>query len=268
MVDDNSRTKLVVLALGSPTSAAYTSIMHGLRALGTVTFWNEGEGKKAADVLSVVSDRGVDLVVMPNPYGNLRRLNCFRILKEYNVPVLCFDRGGLPDSWFFDVGFNADSETYDIQNWDMPLTPEESVDVHDYINQVRGKATPLESQGDRIGGKALRESLGISKDKKVLFVPFQRPADTTIKYFGGREKAYEAFIKVVSETTLLMSERDDWLVVCKKHPLEVSRPAPGLNFVDDDTHVNDLLEMCDAVALVNSGVGLLAAVSTSSLSLR
>jgi Capsule polysaccharide biosynthesis protein len=49
---------------------------------------------------------------------------------------------------------------------------------------------------------------------------------------------------------------EDWVILAKKHPLETVRPVTGVTFVNDDTHVKDLLELCDAVLLINSGVGL------------
>ncbi len=46
-------------------------------------------------------------------------------------------------------------------------------------------------------------------------------------------------------------------MVAKTHPLEVRRPNLPLKFADN-AHINDLIEMSDAVLLLNSGTGLLS----------
>ena len=249
-----------VCALGNPTSAAYTSQMHALRLLGRLEFQREDDFETPSDFVSMFLSQGFDILLMPNPYGNKRRLAIYQEFRRLSMPVLCFDRGGLPNSWFFDVGFNADSPTYDVDQWDRPLTDEQAEQTRRYVDSIRGSQTALEAQGARVPTEELRASLS-PEGKKILFVPFQRPNDTTIRYFGGRDDAYARFVRELTTLTTRWAQRDaDWTIVAKKHPLETERPTSDLLFADDDTHIHDLLEACDAVALVNSGCGLLAAL--------
>ncbi|WP_243055499.1 CDP-glycerol glycerophosphotransferase family protein [Pseudomonas sp. BP01] len=248
-----------ILALGDRFSAAYRSIEETIRYFGQLTFREEGSFEKADDVISFLRNSSFDMVIMPNPYGNERRRWVYTHLKNFGFPVLVFDRGALPGSWFFDIGFNADSATYHPIRWDKPLTDDETAAVEAYIADAKNHA-PLEAQSPAIGGEALKKELGL-EGKKVLFVPFQRPSDTTIKFFSGPVGNYQNFVKLVADTkTQLQQLSNDWVVVAKKHPLEQTRPVADVIFVDDDTHVHDLIEMSEAVLLVNSGVGVIAAL--------
>ncbi|BCX67042.1 capsular polysaccharide export protein, LipB/KpsS family [Pseudomonas izuensis] len=250
---------LEILALGDRFSAAYRSIEDTLREMGDLSFREEASFEKAEDAINHVRNSSFDLVIMPNPYGNERRRWIYTHLKNLNFPVMVFDRGALPGSWFFDLGFNADSATYHPLRWDKPLNSEETLAIETYIQSAK-EQTPLEVQGDRLGGKALKEDLGLS-DKKVLFVPFQRPSDTTIKFFSGGIESFDNFVALVNQTKrLLQQHAPDWVIVAKRHPLEQTRPNADVMFVADDTHVHDLIEMSEAVLLVNSGVGVISSL--------
>lgn len=248
---------LNVLALGRKNAAAFASIASGLSALGKIAYRAEASFRHPDDCLEFIRSRAFDVVVMPNPYGNLLRLDIYRLLRQERFPVIAFDRGGLPRSWFFDVGFNADSTSYRADAWDRPLDPEVRTRVHDYIRQVRTELAPLEAQGERIGVERCRERLGIG-DRKVLLVPLQRPTDTTVRYFSAPMRDLGNFEDLVRATSELMRERlTDWVVVAKKHPLEEVSPSLPVVQAAADTHINDLIELADAVLLLNSGTGLL-----------
>ncbi|MFK9084288.1 hypothetical protein [Pseudomonas neuropathica] len=248
-----------ILALGDRFSAAYKSIESTISEFGTITFREEGSFQKADEAITFVRNSSFDMVIMPNPYGNERRRWIYTHLKTLGFPVLVFDRGALPGSWFFDLGFNADSATYHPLTWDKPLTEEENEAVNIYIEEAKTHA-PLENQAPAIGGSQLKEDLGLT-GKKVLFVPFQRPSDTTIKFFSGQVASFDNFVKLVSKTkNLLQQYSDEWVIVAKKHPLEQNRPSADVMYVDDDTHIHDLIEMSEAVLLVNSGVGVISAL--------
>ncbi len=250
---------LEILALGDRFSAAYRSIEETVRSFGDISFREESSFSTAEDAISHVRNSSFDLVIMPNPYGNERRRWIYSHLKKLKFPVLVFDRGALPGSWFFDVGFNADSETYHPLKWDIPLTQEENASIVKYIETAK-ELPPLEAQGVRQGGEKLKAELGLV-GKKILFVPFQRPSDTTIKFFSGKLENFDNFIKLVNKTKkLLATMAPEWTIVAKRHPLEQVRPMADVTFVDDDTHVHDLLEMADCALLVNSGVGVLSAL--------
>lgn len=248
---------LEVLALGDRFSAAYRSIDDAVRSLGKITYRDEKTFKNLAEGIDFVRNSSFDVVVMPNPYGNERRRGIYDQLRKLDFPVVVFDRGGLPRSWFFDVGFNADSPTYHPLRWDRPLTDEQRKEVRRYIQQVRDELAPLEAQGERIGREQLRQALGVG-DRKLLFVPLQRPSDTTTRFFNRPMASLEEFDALVSEVAVRTRTRlKDWLVVAKKHPLESERANIAAQFADA-AHINDLIDAADAVLLLNSGTGLLS----------
>jgi glycosyltransferase involved in cell wall biosynthesis len=250
---------LEILALGDRFSASYRSIEETLRDIGDLSFREEHSFDNAEDMIDYVRNSSFDLVVMPNPYGNERRRWIYVHLKRLDFPVLVFDRGALPGSWFFDLGFNADSLSYHPLAWDNALREDENYAVEDYIQNAKNQL-PLEHQGHRLGGEQLKQKLGLS-GKKVLFIPFQRPSDTTIKFFCGGIKTFDNFICLVNQSRKLLEQHaSEWVVVAKRHPLEQVRPHANVLFVDDDTHVHDLIEMSEAVLLINSGVGVIASL--------
>ena len=249
---------LRVLALGNPKAAAYESVADALITFGQILFRDEKSFRSVTDCIDFVREGAYDLVLMPNPYGNEHRLQIYQALKQNNVPIVTFDRGGLPRSWFFDVGFNADSPSYASHVWDHPLAPSERVHVRRYIEQVRTDLEPLEAQGARVGAEKLRKQLAIG-DRKVLFVPFQRPSDTTVRYFSSPMRDFAEFESLVGAVEeLTRSIHSDWVVIAKKHPLENVRPSSPSLFANDNAHINDLIELADAVLVLNSGAGLLS----------
>ncbi|KAG1707715.1 Capsule polysaccharide export protein KpsC [Nymphon striatum] len=202
----------------------------------------------------------INRIIFPNPYGNSIRLGIYKWAKETDFPYYCFDRGALPNSWFFDnKGFNVDSASYSPDLWDKKLSETEIKETEDYVQDLLVHDVQLEKQGERVGADALKVSLRIG-NKKVLFVPFQRPSDSVIKYFSGKVDSVAEFAEEIDKVAKQLAAYG-WLVVCKKHPLEVE--VPELNYATwtpDDTHFIDLLELSDAVALINSGVGVYAAM--------
>jgi predicted glycosyltransferase involved in capsule biosynthesis len=193
-----------------------------------------------------------------NPYGDEHRLSLYRWARANGIPYLTFDRGGLPDSWFFDwQGFNADSESYGSERWDHPLDENQALAVEQYIADVIMSGETLEKNGARVGPWNLREKYKIG-DRRVLFVPFQRPSDSVIKYFSGNVDGVAGFVGLI-EAVAANLDPNEWIILCKKHPLETETPGcNGVVFLDEGTHVHDILDLANAVLTINSGVGLLA----------
>jgi glycosyltransferase involved in cell wall biosynthesis len=246
-----------ILALGDRSSAAYSSISDAVRTFGKVTFRNENSFKAADEAFDFIRESAFDAVLMPNPYGNERRRSVYEMLRSVNFPVVVFDRGALPNSWFFDTGFNADSISYRPSQWDHPLRDAELKAVEAYIGTLKNELPALEAQGERIGGPALKERLGIG-DRKLLFVPLQRPSDTTTRFFISPLRTLDDFHHLITGLAdRLKGKLADWVIVAKRHPLEVVRPDIPVVFADD-AHVYDLIEASDAVLTVNSGTGLLS----------
>ncbi len=225
--------------------------------MGCVTFRQERSFRKPERLIAFMKSERIELVLMPNPYGNEHRRFLYDHLRRIDFPVIVFDRGGLPESWFFDTAFNADSDSYHSSGWNRALTDSQRAEVRTYIQRVRNELPALEAQGERIGAERLRRNLGL-EGRKVLFVPLQRPSDTTTRFFCAPMANLDAFHNLAGEVSeRIRNEQDEWVVVAKTHPLEVARPDIPVTFADT-AHINDLIEMSDAVLLLNSGTGLLS----------
>lgn len=211
-----------------------------------------------AKILNFLAINQIDMVVIQNPYQNETRLNLYQYLKINRFRVLISDRGALPNSWFFDPnGFNADSSSYDSKYWDKPLSKSKDSRVAQYIKNELNSDKSLEKQGERLGANNLRKKLNIPQEKKILFVPLQRPSDTVIKYFSKNVDNMEHFLKNIVEIQERL--KDEWVLIVKKHPLETQRLYENtLFYVEDSTHFKDLIELCDAIVLINSGVGVIS----------
>lgn len=227
----------------------------------SVSFESEHSFVKVIQLIEYINKNNIDLVLLPNPYGNNKRRVSYKKLKEHNIDVAVFDRGGLPDSWFFDSGFNAESSSYDVSNWDYPLDQSQIASIETYIKWLHGGERALENQGLRQGSDSLREDLGFDRNTKIIFVPLQRPTDTVIRCFSGSVSSVDQFISWVDETANQINRKQDkkYVFLLKKHPLEnnyFQTESEYVGYVDQDTNMYDLLELSDAVLLINSGVGL------------
>lgn len=246
------------LALGRNRALFYRSIGSAMFAFGDVRFAPEGCFPGAVGLGAYVRWHRIDQVLMPNPYGNPKRLACYRRLRAEGVRTIVCDRGALPRSWFFDEGFLADSEAYAPVRWDRPLTEAEQGHVRAYIDRLRSSEDALEAQGPRRDPGSLRRSLGVGEEK-LLFVPLQRPNDTAVRFFAGAVDGMLGFMTMVEEVARRLG--DAWTVVVKQHPLEETTPAvygPTIRIVPPVMHVHDLIEVSDACLTLTSGVGLLS----------
>ncbi|PZT47650.1 capsular biosynthesis protein [Helicobacter valdiviensis] len=205
--------------------------------------------------LFFLEQKGIDTILFPNPYSNRLRKIIYGFVRENNIPYLCFDRGALPDSWFFDYnGFNADSLSY--QFWNKELKEEEIIKTKEYISYVLEGNNYLEKQDKRQEG--LIRKLQLTNDKKIVFIPLQKPDDTVIKYFSNTFD-YESFLQTINEVAKKLANTH--IFVAKKHPLGnkiLQYRYKNIVFILDDTNIIDCLELCDVVVCLNSGVGVYA----------
>lgn len=224
--------------------------------IGEHIFCDENKKINIDDFVNFIKINEISRILFPNPYGNDHRLAIYQWCRSVGFPYLVFERGALPESWFFDKnGFNADSLTYSEDIWNKSLSQEDISLTESYIYSVLGEQSALEEQGAKLGGEGLAQKIGVG-NRKVLFVPLQRPSDTVIKYFSGDQNGYEKFLECIDSAAALL-KKIGWIVLCKKHPLETEIPAlKNVIFVDEKTNFLDLLELADAVALINSGVGV------------
>ncbi|MBT0879592.1 glycosyltransferase, partial [Campylobacter sp. 2018MI01] len=197
----------------------------------------------------------IHTILFTNPYGNAKRLAIYNCCKKKNIPFYCFDRGALPDSWFLDhTGFNYDSILYkNIKK----LNQIEICETKQYINDILENDNYLEIQSRKIGAELLKKQLNI-KNKKILFVPLQRKNDTVIKYFSGHIKSIAHFCSIIDKLAQVLYNKN-WIVIVKEHPLENSNfMFKNAILLDNKTNFLDCLELCDKVAVINSGVGIYA----------
>lgn len=199
----------------------------------------------------------IDIVLMVNPYRTETYRNIYDFLRSNNIKFLCMERGALPDSWILSDGFNTDSSIFTQDKWDIFLSESQIKETKNYIRNVLKGANFLEKQGTKFGGAALKNNLGLTTEK-ILFIPLQNREDTTIRYFAGNAINVDQFINSLAELATLI-EHLGWKIVCKKHPQDNKYELPpNLICAPDDANIIDLLEMADAIALINSGVGVYA----------
>lgn len=248
------------LILSSPKATFVKAIRNALPLMGDVWFKDEKEFKRYDALLAFVKQHQISTLGFKNPYGNPHRLDLYQQVKTAGFPFWVMDRGALVDSWFFDPqGFNAESSSYAQENWDKPLSDKAHVSVRNYIKTAKQSALTLEHNGQRIPQDTLKQQLSLG-DKKVLLIPFQRPSDSVCTYFSGAMESAAQFDRSV-ETLITQLDPEQWVVIGKKHPLEQYNPkVNAIKFVPSELHIHDLLQLADAVYLLNSGVGVLAAL--------
>lgn len=208
---------------------------------------------------SIIRDNNIESIIFNNPYGNELRLSIYNKAKELGISTYVIERGALPWSIYIDEnGFCAESTSYREENWgDLELTEERMLEVNDYISDIKNSGESLEPQGNIIGGKNLKKKLfGDSENIKILFVALQSPSDTTTRYFCGGIQSYDNYLNEISMLPYLLPE--DWRVVVKNHPLSIEKFSNEKMTNVDSYHIGDILSCCDAVALLNSGVGIMA----------
>ncbi len=262
-LDDLSRSD-VTLVFGVRKDTAWLSIRQLLPLLGKVEYLSElkVDINKIGDL---IRSRNITRFLFWNPYGNETRLAIYRWAILNNFPFYVFERGALPDSWFIDKGFNADSPSYAQEKWDRFLSNAEIIDTEEYINSVIQSGNTLEKNDNYRGEALIREIFDVKYrvgGRKILFIGLQRPSDSVIKFFSGAIQSYDNFITAVNDVIASLDPQE-WYIVIKKHPLEPEFPK-GLSvsnnvlLVDNEYHIHDLLSIAHKVMLINSGVGLLA----------
>lgn len=256
---DDETSEESVLALVEPGTSPFRSLRHAFPAMGKVKFLPENAFADAEALVDFYRTSNFTKIFFLNPYGNAHRLSLYKYVRQSGIPFITYDRGALPDSWFFDSkGFLGESGSYHPSEWDVPLLSAQRDIAEEWIRNFRLSNETLETNGSRIGSDRLRQKLGIG-DRKVIFVALQRPSDTATVYFSGPCGSADGFNDWISNLTESLDARR-YVVVVKKHPLESKRPSlPNVVFAHDDTHIKDLIELADKVVVINSGTGLIAA---------
>ncbi|MDZ7908625.1 MAG: hypothetical protein U5N10_10660 [Gemmobacter sp.] len=246
------------LLLVDPMSRVAGSFRYAMPFMGDVHMVAEKLFTDGDALVSFFEKEGFTKIGFLTPYGNPHRLMLYKTVRREKIPYWVFDRGALPDSWFFDPnGFNADSATYDPEKWDVPWQEDEQRKCEELIRNLRLSDDTLEANGARRMPIHLREMFGLMS-QKIIFVPLQRPSDSVMKYFADPVGGMENFCDWIS----YIAERLDpfeWAIVIKKHPLEQDIPEiSNVYIAPPDCHIHDLLDLADKVMLVNSGTGVLS----------
>ncbi len=167
------------------------------------------------------------------------------------------ERGALPGTIYFDAdGLCVESNSYKEDKWNHPISEAERQGVDDYMSNLRFGEKALEKQDERINANELRLKLGIQGNKKILFVPLQLSDDTVTSYFSEAGRGYADYLEELKKLACGLPE--DWVMVYKKHPLALNDTDIPNAIIAGSLHINDLLEAANAVALFNSGTGMIA----------
>ena len=202
-----------------------------------------------------LDQRKIDRVVFHNPYANESMLAIYEAVKLKKKPYIVCERGALPGSVFFDEnGFNGESSSYSASRWLRSIDDEAIAKTSEYVKDFKEDGDDLEDQPERIGSAALRKKLGLRAGVKILFVPLQRPSDTVINHLSGPIGSYENFLNLIRDVVKALPP--DWVIVAKRHPLEVLSPDLPSVILINDGNINDLVDSSAAILLINSGVGV------------
>lgn len=211
------------------------------------------------EIDEIIHKYNIESVIFNNPYGNPKRLAIYQAFKERNIDCFVVERGALPWSVYIDNGgFCAESLSYKDYEIYGDFSEENRLKTIDYINELHTTGASLEPQSTLVGGKNLRRSLfGDSENIKILFVALQSPSDTTTNFFCGNVQNYDNFLGEISMLPAML-EGSQWKIIYKNHPLTIDKCVFDGAINVDDYHIGDILEACDAVTLINSGVGVLS----------
>ncbi|CTQ45380.1 capsular polysaccharide export protein, LipB/KpsS family [Roseibium aggregatum] len=247
------------ILLVEPNSTIHKSLRMILPALGSWEVISEKLFNTGEELVDFVNEQKFNCVVFLNPYGNQHRLNLYNFARTEKIKCLAFDRGALTDSWFFDQGgFLGSSESYAAEQWNVDLGTQELNDTEKWISEYIKSEKTLELNGSRKGQDYWRTELGVG-NRRVIFVALQRPSDTATRFFAGSCEDYNNFLSWIKEFSQHV-DRKRYAILIKQHPLEDNQLDLGdcVKFVPNSAHVYDLIDLCEKVIVLNSGVGLLA----------
>ena len=208
--------------------------------------------EKYYNIKSFVSKDTPDLVIIWNiDTKNNREIFDYR--KKKQLPVLYIERGCLPNTVIIDDNESIyKTDRFKNEIWNKPLCEKEHELITGYIKNIRDNKTTLETQQIKNVN-----DINTKGFKHIIFCPLQRRQDTSITQYGGWVKSVDNFYLIMKQ---LSAKHKDILFLIKSHPMDMLTArykdnSTNFKFVDD-YHVNDILELCDKVILINSGVGI------------
>ena len=223
--------------------------------LGEAVFVNENEFIDAKKRAAFIEAKKITRIVFGNPYANDSLRDVYNWARKTGFPYIVAERGALPDSVYHNPsGFLTDSTSYAPEKWDKPLSEKQRQRTEDYISEIRCGSKMLEAQSKRKKLSAVRVEIGLKQGQKMVLVPFQQPNDTVVRHFSGPAKSFNNFHDAISRLPSELGE--EWLVVYKKHPVEDTLPPIAGAVSANDINLYDLIELADAMVVINSGSGL------------
>lgn len=208
--------------------------------------------------------KGIDRTIFVLPYRNILKKKLLSKFEKISMPYYVFERGAFPGCFVFDdKGFNFDSKSYRREFWDRSYTDQERDFTRAEVSKVLSGNALEDQAGELETIKIKKEILHAATGRKIIFVPLQRPWDSVIRYFNPL--GYRAFVREI----LKFAKRydDEYFVVLKKHPREKKWPyglakssMENIFLINQNAHINDILKLSYAVALINSGVGVLSLI--------
>jgi hypothetical protein len=199
-----------------------------------------------------VSRDTLDIVIIWN-IDTKKNREIFDYRKQKKLPVFCIERGCLPNTIYIDDNESIyKTDKFKRGLWNKPLCEKEHDLITNYIQQIKGQKCAVEKQ--KIENISNINTKGF---KQIIFCPLQRIDDTSITQYGGWVKSVDNFYSIMKKLSI---QYKDVLFLIKNHPTEILRnrykdQTVNFKFVDG-YHVNDILELCDKVILINSGVGV------------
>ncbi|MBA3519169.1 MAG: hypothetical protein H0T75_16385 [Rhizobiales bacterium] len=253
---DPSRGRtLFLLQQGAPELEALRA---ALPLFGTLTFMDAGETDRPDQILQAFSDKQIDRILVADPHASPERMRAYQAVRGASVPFLAFGRGALPGSWFFDPdGFEADSRTYDRENWDFPLPNEARAATLQYLANL--KAGGVNPANARAGPEVARLALGLSGGRKVLFVSLRDAGTDPASSRPVTDQVDETFLSRLRELGPEL-KRLGWQIVYSNGLSGGNDTStPDAIHAPRSTHLLDLIELSDVVLSFGSAPGLLAA---------
>lgn len=228
--------------------------------LGDYCIYDATETKEWRDILDFFENNHFAQIIFPNPYGNPVFLELYNYCKQNSINFIVCERGAFPDSVYHDRnGFLYDSSSYDPSNWDYPISEEQILKAKSYLSKLEKGEFTLEKQPSRNSERSTLDSLDIrSRNKKRVLIILQTQNDTVIKFFGKDFTTQQSLLFFLEN--LVKLNNGTCVFIYKNHPLENSPLMISHAINADKFHINDLIDVSDAVLTVNSGAGLISAL--------
>ena len=222
-------------------------------------FKNVTEGDNEDQILSAIVSLSPKFIFIWNPLSNEHIKKIYLKLIDLNFNVYVVERGGLPNTYYFDnTGFSLTSKFYEEKNWNnRTLSYSKTKFILRYINELLDKINPLERQNENNKKIDFLNHKKKVNAKKYILILFQLENDTATNHYIENGRTYNCFLEetfFLDKNILLI---DGWLVLYKNHPLSKKKIVLKNSICVDDCNINQIIKISDVIFTFNSGTGLL-----------